>query len=87
MRRHPVQLMRFIESLEENLGSTVQRNLLPTQPGRMFQIPGPIFARYSRKSATRQEHRLNTVWPASSHGSANIVRSTEQDQNGLAVTR
>lgn len=30
---HPVQLMRFIELLEQNLGRTVQKRLLPMQPG------------------------------------------------------
>ena len=29
----PVQLMRFIELLEQNLGRTVEKNLLPMQPG------------------------------------------------------
>lgn len=30
---HPVQLMRFIELLEQNLGRTVEKRLLPMQPG------------------------------------------------------
>jgi UDP-glucuronate 4-epimerase len=29
----PVQLLRFIELLEQNLGATVGKNLLPMQPG------------------------------------------------------
>jgi len=29
----PVELMRFIELLEENLGKTAEKNLLPMQPG------------------------------------------------------
>jgi UDP-glucuronate 4-epimerase len=36
----PVQLLRFIELLEQNLGRTVEKRLLPMQP-----IPGPTYRR------------------------------------------